>query len=377
MGRPFLFIALLLLCFTLVQSQVTLPPGGGNQKSVVTQYIGPLVHVTVTYNSPDVTGANGKSREGEIWGKLVPYGFNQQGFGLNNPSPWRAGANECTTIKFSHDVLINDAPIAAGKYALFIAPEENDSWTIVFSKNTAGWGSYFYEEKDDALRVKAAPEDCEFHEWLTYEFIDRQSNSATLAMAWENKRLPFTISVPDNNELIVANLSQELIGVAGFNWVNLNAAANFCLQNDVALEQGLTWAEQSISNPFFGNPNFTTLSTKGQLLVKMGKAKEGMTVMDEAIRHPATTVLQVHGYGRQLINVGQKEKALEVFKFNKERFGDVWPVRVGLMRGYAAMGDFDEAIKHAKIAHERAPDPQNKDNLASMIEKLNKKEAIK
>ena len=356
-------------------AQISLPPSGGNQKSVVTQYIGPLVQVTVTYNSPDVTASNGDDRKGKIWGQLVPHGFTKQGFGLNNPSPWRAGANECTTIEFSHDVEVNGALISAGKYALFVATSEDGPWTVIFSKNDEGWGSYFYKEEEDVLRVTVTPKDGEYHEWLTYDFTDRKPDQTTLALKWEYKEVPFTIAVPNQNDLIVAQLQKELTGQQGFSWLNLNGAAAFCLQNNTHLEQGLAWAEQSINAPFgIGDANFTTLSTKAQLLALNGQEAEGAKVMDRAIKLPTTSVLQIHGYGRQVLNSGAKEKALDIFTYNMERFGDVWPVRVGMMRALSAMGKYDEALTHAKIAYERAPDQLNKNNLAAFMEKLKKKE---
>ena len=74
-----LFILSLFATLNFAQT-VTSPPSGGNQKSVNTQYIGSLAHVTVTYNSPDVTDPRGNDRNGQIWGQLVPYGFNDLGF---------------------------------------------------------------------------------------------------------------------------------------------------------------------------------------------------------------------------------------------------------------------------------------------------------
>ena len=312
------------MAFLTMQAQVTLPASGGNQKSVVTQYIGPLAHVTVVYNSPDVTAPNGQDRKGKIWGQLVPYGFVQQGFGLNNPSPWRAGANENTVIKFSHDVLIEGKPLAAGKYGFFIAPAEDGPWTLIFSKNHGAWGSYFYEEKHDALRVEVNAQDGEYREWLTYDFTTRAVDHAVLEMAWENKRVPFKIEVPNHHDLVVSNLRQELQNQKGFSWVNVNAAANYCLQNDVNLEEALTWADAAVSAPFIGNENFTTLSTKAGILLKLDKKEDATAVMEKAIKHPTATVFQIHQYGRQLIGIGDKEKAMEVFEYNMERHGDVW-----------------------------------------------------
>src|ERR1700731_2710094 len=76
---------------------LTLPPSGNNQKAAVVQYIGP-VRVAIDYSSPAVHGTDGKDRRGQIWGKLVPYGLTNLGFGNGKPGPWRAGANENTVF---------------------------------------------------------------------------------------------------------------------------------------------------------------------------------------------------------------------------------------------------------------------------------------
>lgn len=368
--KRFFLLTLLLAFLAPAYAQLSLPPSGNNQKAMVQQNIGPLVQVTIRYSSPDVTAPNGQSRKGKIWGQLVPHGFTKQGFGLNQPAPWRAGANECTTIEFTHDVLVEGKELAAGTYAFFVATAESGPWTLIFSKNTSGWGSYFYEEKDDALRVEVEPETVPYEEWLTFEFLDRQANSTVAALLWEEKKIPFKIEVPNNDELIVANLNEELTGSLGFNWTNWVTAVNFCLQNNIALEQALVWAEKAISEPFVGVENFSTLSTKSQVLSQMGKNREADAAMDIAIKHPTAGILQIHGYGRSLLAAGKKDKALEVFEYNKEKHGDVWPVRVGLARAHSAMGNYKKALEHAQIAHDRAPDELNKKALAQSIDKL-------
>ncbi|MEM6378981.1 MAG: tetratricopeptide repeat protein, partial [Bacteroidota bacterium] len=132
----------------------------------------------------------------------------------------------------------------------------------------------------------------------------------------------------------------------------------------------LVWSEKAISEPFIGVENYTTLSTKGQVLNQLGKTSEATAVMDKAIKHPTAGALQIHGYGRNLLAAGQKEKALEVFEYNMEKNGDVWPVRVGLARAHSAMGNYKKALEHVKIAHDRAPNQPNKAALAQAIEKL-------
>lgn len=363
--------------YSFAQS-VTLPPGGGNQRSVVVQYIGSLVTVKIDYNSPDVHAPNGTDRKGQIWGQLVPYGMNNLGFGTATASPWRAGANHNTTIEFSHDVTVEGKEIKAGKYGLHVIVEESDTWTVIFSNNSTAWGSFFYKESDDALRVQAAAQDSEYTEWLTYDFIDRQANAATVALKWENKMLPFKIEVPNMNSLYVANFRKELESTAGFTWQGWNGAANFCLTNNINLEEGLTWAENAISGPFFGQKNFTTLSTKAALLNNLNRPDEALTVMDEAIKHPSATLFQIHAYGRQLITNGKKKEALEVFKLNQKQSKGIWPTNYGLARGYSALGDYKNALKYLKIAKTKVPaaDTVNPPVIDANIKKLQEGEDI-
>ncbi|MDH3650175.1 MAG: DUF2911 domain-containing protein [Saprospiraceae bacterium] len=353
-----------------------LPPSGDNQKSVVTQYIGSLAHVIVKYNSPDVTGPNGESRKDQIWGQLVPYGLNVVNFGLGNPSPWRVGANENTIIKFSHDVMIEGKPLEAGKYGLHLIVDETEPWTWIFSHNSSAWGSYFYDESEDALRVQVEPTDHPYTEWLTFDFVDRGAKSATVAMKWENKMVPMRIEVADINELYVETFSKELQGSTGFNHQNLVAASQFCLQNETNLDEALAWADQAISAPFIGVKNFSTMQNKGSVLMKMGKTSEAEEIMMEAVHHAATTPFEIHGFGRQLIGMGMKDKALDIFKYNHERFEGAWPTNVGMARGLSAVGQYVEALKYAELAYEEAPDKLNKDGMKSAIEKLKEKQDI-
>ncbi|HTF17691.1 MAG TPA: DUF2911 domain-containing protein, partial [Chryseolinea sp.] len=167
-----LLIATFLAAALTVPAQITTPPSGDNQKASVTQMIG-LVSTTITYSSPDVHGSNGEDRKGHIWGELVHYGFVDQGFGPAKAAPWRAGANENTTITFSHDVIVEGKPLKAGTYGLFLALGKDGPSQWIFSKNAASWGSYFYNEADDALRVSTNLEDGPYTEWLTYNFDDR------------------------------------------------------------------------------------------------------------------------------------------------------------------------------------------------------------
>ncbi|HUM46976.1 MAG TPA: DUF2911 domain-containing protein [Chitinophagales bacterium] len=366
------FILLLLICTNLNSFAQNLiqPPNGDNNRSVVTQYIGSLVSVTVTYNSPNVTGPAGEDRKGKIWGELVPYGFNDLGFGTSKEAPWRAGSNENTTITFSHDVMVQDKPLKAGTYGFFIVAQKEGPWTLIFSNNSTSWGSFFYDQSQDALRVTTLPQEAPFHEWLTYEFTDRELDHTTCALLWENKMIPFSIKVPNMTQLYVDNMRRQLQNSTGFDWQNWNDAATFLLTNKTNLDEALKWSENSISLPFVGVENFTTLSTKSQILDAMGKKDESKELMEKAIRHPTATPLQVHFYGRQLLGQGKKEDAMKVFQMNEKQHPTEWVVNVGMARGYSAMGNYKSALKYAKIAYEKAPDPQNKESMKQAVAKL-------
>lgn len=370
--KQLLTLSFILLSFSLALSQgLTQPPSGDNQKSVVTQYIGP-VSVTIKYSSPDVHGPNGEDRTGKIWGEVAHFGFIDQGFGPSKAAPYRAGANENTTITFSHDVKINGKDLKAGTYGLFLDVEKEGSWRWIFSKNSKSWGSYFYNESEDALRAEVQPEDAPYTEWLTYGFDDRQPNSAVAYLQWEKKKVPFKIEVPNVNEIYVSIMRDELRGNVGFDYQNLTAAAQFCARNKMNLEEALKWADNAISMPFVGREEFATLQTKAMVLNAMNKTAEADEVMNKAINHPTASVQAIHQYGRTLLSDGKKEKALEVFKLNRQKHPeDTFTTYVGLARGYTAVGDKKNAIKNWETALKNLPENQ-KPNLPAYEAELKK-----
>ena len=346
---------------------ITLPPDADNERAEVVQQIG-MVRAALEYHSPDVHGPNGEDRRGKIWGVLVPWGIHDLGFN-GRKGPWRAGANENTVFSVSHPVLIEGKPLAAGRYGVHMLAGEGE-WTIIFSKNSSSWGSFSYDQAEDALRVTVKPEKAPYREWLTYDFTDRRPDRATVALLWEELRVPFTITVPDPAGLYIDNMRLELRNAAGFRWQSWQAAAQYCLQQNRNLPEALTWAETAITLPGIGQTNFSTLSTKAQILAKMSRTEEATAVMAKALDLPGTTVFEIHQYGRQLLAQGKPQEALAVFEKNAKRFGDTWPVHVGLARGYSATGDYKTALKHAELALPQAPDDINRKSLTDAVARL-------
>ncbi len=355
-------VCLFVIISTAAHSQIplTVLPSGGNKKASVSERIG-LTDVTIRYDRPGVKG-----REGKIWGQLVHTGYIDQGFGTAKAAPWRAGANENTVIGFSTDVKIEGQPLPAGKYGFFIAYDPNEC-TLIFSKNYTSWGSYFYNEQEDALRVRVKPRSLEKSvEWLSYEFSNQAENSATVSLQWEKLSIPFTIEVDYIKEQL-ASFRRELRTEKGFIWQSWDQAAQWCLQRNVNLDEALRWADSASGN-FGGNKSFQAWSTRAQILNKLGRSQEAGAVMKEAL--PFASMNEIHQYGRQLLALKNFKEALEVFKTNYEKYPGSFTTIVGMTRGYSATGDFKNALKFANMALPLAPDTNNKNSILGMIDKL-------
>lgn len=362
------YLSKLVLCLTLCISssafaQLNVP--SGSQKATVSQRVG-ITDISISYSRPSVNGR-------EIWGKLVPYGMNNLGFGTATESPWRAGADENTTISFTHDVTVEGKTLKAGTYGLHMIIYENGKATIIFSNNSTAWGSFFYESSQDALRVDVNTGEVPFTEQLTYGFINVEPNSATAVLNWEKKQIPFKIEV-DVNNVVLADIRQKLQNQAGFQSQTWEQAANYALNNGGDLNEALGWINNAIEGQFYSQKTFNNLKIKSQILEKQGKTVEASSLMDEALTLAA--IFEVHQYGRTLIAQGKKEKAMEVFKMNAEKHKNTWPVDYGLARGYSALGDYNKALKHLKIAYSIVPDAVNKVAIEANIAKLEKRQDI-
>lgn len=355
-------------------SEIAIPPNGDNERAEVSQWIGP-VQISIEYHSPHVHNPPDKDRTGHIWGELVHYGFYDEGFGPTKGAPWRAGANESTTITFSHDVSIEGKDLKAGKYALFLDVEQSGPWYWVFSRNI-GWGSYQYDPKDDALRVAVNPQDAPFTEDLTYGFEERRPSSTVAFLQWEKKHIPFKIEVHDVNGLYVAKMREQLQSWAGFQYQDWQNAAQFCADNKANLEEALTWADKAISGPFrgatVGHRDFSTLMTKASVLEAMGRTPEADVVMDDAMRLPGTDSVQFFIYTMRLLRNGRKERALKVAQWSKQQHPEdkYWPY-LSLARSYVAAGDKKNAIENWEVVLRNIP-PDMVSRTATYQETLNK-----
>jgi hypothetical protein len=355
------YIITLLLSIAGLQviAQMDLPASGGNPRAKITEEVG-ITDITISYSRPDVNG-----REGKIWGPLVTPGFTGNNLNTNrNTTPWRAGANETTTISFEHDVKFEGKPVKAGTYGLFMAMYVPDSVIIILSTQANAWGSFYYDEKDDVVRVKVKPVVLDKSvEYLKYEFVEHKEKHCVVAMQWEKVSVPFKIEV-DVENIVLARLREQVNGQKGFNNLNLITAANYLANKNIYLEDALAWSQRAA-----GLKSFTTLNVLGNVYTKMNRLREADSVMTEALTFANANQYLV--YGRALIAAKRADRAIEIVSANEKRFGNVYPVNAGYMYGYSAKGDFKKALEYAQKALAQAPNEAVKTTINGLITKLN------
>ncbi len=355
-----LLFSLTLMTVQVAMSQNVTLPRTPSPAAEVSQTIG-ISKITINYSRPAVNGR-------EIWGKLVHQGFQNLGFGTSKAAPWRAGANENTVITITHDAMIEGKKLAAGSYGFFVAVGEGDNATIIFSKDTGSWGSYFYDEAQDALRADIKSTETAMTERLTYGFENIDGKGGTIVLDWEKRRFPIKIEF-DVPEIVYNNLKTELKSAVGFSDASWNAAASYLVQNNIHMDEALTWSENAISTPFIGVENFQNLRLKAQILAKSGETTEANAIMAKALDHPTASVNDYYNYGRFLIGSDKDKEAFAIFQKLNKKWPKNWLAPHGLARGYAALGDYKKALKFEKLALTQAP-ANSKPTLEGYVKKL-------
>jgi tetratricopeptide (TPR) repeat protein len=346
--RNFLKPCLLIILFQLAVNGITIAqltclPRGGNKRASVSEQIG-ITDVIIRYSRPGV-----KKRDGRIWGELIPVGYSKLGYGAKNPAPWRAGANENTTIEFTTDSKVEGHDLPAGKYGLFIAYDPAEC-TLIFSKNSASWGNFFYDSSEDALRVKIKPVKTDKPvEWLKYEFAEQTPASATIQLQWEKLMIPFKVEV-DVIKTQLASFRKELRGekaLPGF-WQPWNQAASYCLANNTNLQEGLLWADSATSATFGGTRNFEPWQTKAAILDSLGRKKEAAETMKQAMSY--VDDIQGYVYGVSLVDAKRPKEAFDIFKMIYDKYPNTLFTNIGMATGYSALGDYKKALEFAQKA---------------------------
>lgn len=319
-----------------------------SQHAIVMQRIG-FTNITIDYHRPLVGGR-------PIWGKLVPYG-----------QPWRAGANQNTTIEFTDAVQVEGQPLAAGTYGVHIIPSESD-WIIAFSKQNAAWGSFSYKQDEDALRVTVKPVASDMHEALTYDFDDLKADSTVVTMRWEKLAVPFKVSV-NLNDTVPAHLRKELRGLPQYTWESWNDAAGYLAANKIDLDDALKYADTAVQT----EARFESYETKSQVLDAMGRKDEAAKAHEQALDRASAA--QLYQAARALQRQGKQDDAMAIFRKEVKKYPDEWISHAAAGRLDASEGKYDAALKEMHQALDGAPDP-SKPSVQGLIKRLENKEDI-
>jgi tetratricopeptide (TPR) repeat protein len=319
-----------------------------SQRAEVSQRIG-ITDITISYHRPEVNNR-------KIWDGLVPYG-----------KVWRAGANENTTITFSDPVMIEGKLLDKGAYGLHMIPNA-DEWTIIFSKNSTSWGSFTYDQAEDALRVSVKPMPADLHNALTYDFDQLKPDSAVVELEWEKLAVPFKVSV-NVHDVVEASLKKQLRNLSQYTWMSWDDAATYLLAEKVALDDALVYEDKSIQN----EDRYENELGKSKILAALKRKDEAATAERKALE--LASPLQVHLYARGLQAEKRNEEAFAIFRENAKKHPDQWFVHTGLARIYSSQGKFDDGAKEMKLAMAAAPDTQ-KSYLDGLEKKLEARQDI-
>jgi hypothetical protein len=286
------------------QPPLQIKPIRPSPKASVMQTIG-VTDITITYSRPPVKGRTifadpPATMESRAKGEATLDNQNERKPGepiVPYNHVWRAGANEATMFQVTDDVLINGQPLKAGTYSMHTVPGK-DEWTIIFNNDAGQWGSFTYDDKKDALRVKAKPQTAaDNQEWLLYSFDPVTDNSATVNLRWEKVRVPFTVEVKDvksawrahADALIAANPTNEVLP--------LQVANTYGREKN--WDEALKFVDQSIKL----KETFANLSSKANILWGAGKKDEALKVADAAIAKGKADKVDTTAFEKRVANM--------------------------------------------------------------------------
>ena len=315
-------------------------------EATISQTVG-LTEIKVAYHRPAMNGR-------KIWGGLVPYN-----------EVWRAGANENTTITFSTPVKIGGKTLNAGTYGLHMLPTAKQ-WTVILSNQAAAWGSFTYDQKEDALRTTVTPAATEPQERLEYTFDDAGENAATLSLRWEKLKVPFQIEI-DTPAVVMANVRTQLRGLPQYFPQSWNQAAQYWLQHGGDLDEALKFSDRALAL----QENFGGLRTRAAILEKKGDTKAAAQLRDKAMAMASENDLNQYGY--TLLGQKKVDEAIGVFKSNVQAHPNSWNVHDSLGEAYMAKGDKKSAAESYGKALTLVKDGANKTRIEHTLQQIHGK----
>jgi hypothetical protein len=245
--------------------------------------------VTITYSRPAVKGR-------KVYGDWPIAVAGEATLDNQNTRPkdavlvpwghvWRTGANEATLFVVTDDVLVNGQLLAAGKYSLHSVPGKDD-WTFIFNKDDGQWGSFTYDAKNDALRVKAKPQwASESQELLSYSADPVTDTSAMFTVSWEKLRVGFTVEVKDVVGSTMNRLRAYVADGKADDWQRPLNAGNYAKASKLT-DDAAKWYDQAvkaIDTQIAAKPNFANYRSKSTILFNAGRMQESLGAAEKAV----------------------------------------------------------------------------------------------
>ena len=202
-----------------------------------------LGEIAIEYSRPSL-------RDRVAFGEIVPF-----------DKLWRTGANACTKITFSDNVLLDGHLVMAGTYALFTIPGKKE-WVVILNKNTKQSGTGSYKEEEDLLRFNVKPMPLlDKVETLTISIDAVRQTNALINISWDNTRIGFPV-VANIDSIMMKNIESALSPEDKRPYFQ---AANYYFENNKDLGKALEWVNKAIDN----NPKaFFMVHLKAKILMK-------------------------------------------------------------------------------------------------------------
>lgn len=272
------------------------PVPRGSQKATVSQTLG-TTEVSVSYSRPAILGR-------KVFGDWPTAVAGEATLDNQNERPkdaalvpwghvWRTGANEATLFTVNDDVLVNGQPLAAGKYSLHTIPAKDGDWTIIFNKDDGQWGSFAYDAKKDALRIKAKAETLSWStELLTFDIesdipakVGDVTSKGTVAIRWEKTRVPFTVEVKDLVGSTMTRLKAYVAAAKPEDPGPRINAGNYAKANKQT-EQANAWFEEALKlndAMIATKETFQNLQRKATILLNLNRGADALAAAERAV----------------------------------------------------------------------------------------------
>lgn len=253
----FAVAALALLFTTGLSAQIQTPSASPMAK---TETMVGLTDVHVEYSRPGVKGRKIFAADG-----LVPFG-----------KIWRTGANQATKVTFGGDVMVGDAKLAGGSYAVLTKPMANKWEVMLFPYEGGSWGMYPDKTPAATLTVETMNVPGKV-ENFTIMFDEYTMNSANMYMMWDQTMvaLPIKTAVKDQ---VMANIDRVMAGPSMNDYYQ---AASFLADNGDK-KKAMEYINKAVEMGG-DNPRYWMVRRQGLIMADLGMKKEAMAAFNRSM----------------------------------------------------------------------------------------------